>query len=103
MIEPPVVLPPVPKLMDFPATFGLGIGVIFTALLLVIAKHFDPTGGVLTLSIMIVLAFVGAVTFSMFFTIPPDQSTSALIGGLVAAFGAVIAHWIGRPSNGGPK
>jgi hypothetical protein len=38
----------------------------------------------------------------LFFTIPSDEITSGVIGGLVAAFGAVIAHWIGR-SQDGPK
>jgi hypothetical protein len=30
------------------------------------------------------------------FTIPTDEITSGAIGGLVAAFGAVVAYWLSR-------
>lgn len=95
-----VIPPPTPKLLDYPVGVGLGIGIIFTALLLIIIEKFDKTRGVLAISLMIVIGFMSVVTFSIFFTIPSDQTTSAVIGGLVAAFGAVIAHWIGRGGGG---
>lgn len=91
-----VIPPPTPKLMDYPATLGIGIGIIFTTILVFVAGKFDPTGGVLTISIMITLAFTGTVTFCLFFTVPNDEVTSGVVGGLIAAFGAVVAHWIGR-------
>jgi uncharacterized BrkB/YihY/UPF0761 family membrane protein len=94
-----VVLPLTPKLLDYPATIGIGVGIVFITVLLIISSKFDHTGGVLTISLLIVLAFIGVVTFCMFFTIPNDEITSGVIGGLVAAFGAVIAHWIGRDSS----
>jgi hypothetical protein len=90
-------LPPVPKINDYPALMGVGGAVIFTALLLVVAKWFDPTGGTLTISLMVVTAFFGVVAFSLFFNIPADDEvTPAVVGGLVAAFGAVVAFWLGR-------
>jgi uncharacterized BrkB/YihY/UPF0761 family membrane protein len=49
---------------------------------------------------MVVLAFSGVVMFCLFFTVPNDEITSGAIGGLVAAFGAVVAHWLGRPKDG---
>lgn len=91
-----VIPPPTPKLLDYPASVGLVIAVGLTALLLVAAKHFDPTGGTLTISLLVILAFLSLVTYCAFFTIPTDEITSGAIGGLVAAFGAVVAYWLGR-------
>lgn len=88
--------PPVPKLMDYPAAAGLAIAVVLTTILLVVASRFDATGGVLTISLLVILAFLGVVTFCAFFTVPTDEITSGAIGGLVAAFGAVVAFWLGR-------
>lgn len=92
-----VVTPnPLPKLMDYPASIGLAIAVVLTTMLLVIASRFDPTGGSLTISLLVVLGFLGLVIFCALFTIPTDEITSGAIGGLVAAFGAVVAFWLGR-------
>ena len=97
-----VVPPPVPKLMDYPASIGVSIAVILTTVLLVVVSKFDPTGGTLTISILVVLAFLGLVTFCAFFTIPADEITSSAIGGLTAAFGAIIAYWLGVNKKGPP-
>jgi hypothetical protein len=99
MTEPLVVPPPVPKMFDYPGATGIAFLIVFTTGLLWVSGKFDPTGGVLTISLLIVLAMVGAVVFSLFFTIPVDQSTAALIGGLTMAFGAVVTHWFGRPKQ----
>jgi hypothetical protein len=97
-----VVPPPVPKLMDYPASIGVSIAVILTTVLLVVVSKFDPTGGTLTISILVVLAFLGLVTFCACFTIPADEITSSAIGGLTAAFGAIIAYWLGVNKKGPP-
>jgi hypothetical protein len=91
-----VIPPPTPKIMDYPASVGLIIAVVLVTMLLVVVSRFDVTGGTLTISLLVVLAFISLVTFCAFFTIPTDAITDASIGGLVAAFGAVIAHWLGR-------
>jgi hypothetical protein len=96
-----VIPPPTPKLMDYPASIGLVLAVVMTSVLLVVAGKFDPTGGTLTISLLVILAFLGLVTFCAFFTIPTDEITSGAIGGLVAGFGAVISYWLSRPR--GPK
>jgi uncharacterized BrkB/YihY/UPF0761 family membrane protein len=93
--------PPSPKVFDYPATMAILFGVLFTAILLGVAGRFDPTGGALTISILVTLAFIAVVAVCLFYTIPTDQATAAVIGGLVAAFGAVVAHWLGRRE--GPK
>jgi hypothetical protein len=97
MADPLVVTPnPLPKLMDYPASLGLMIVVLLTTILLVVASKFDATGGTLTISLLVVLSFLALVTFCALFTIPTDEITSGAIGGLVAGFGAIVAHWLGR-------
>jgi hypothetical protein len=91
-----VIPPPSPKLLDYPASVGLVIAVALTAALLIVAGRFDATGGTLTISLLVILAFLSLVTYCAFFTIPTDEITSGAIGGLVAAFGAVVAYWLGR-------
>jgi uncharacterized BrkB/YihY/UPF0761 family membrane protein len=91
-----VIPPPTPKLMDYPASVGIAFAILFTTILVVVASKFDPTMGVLTISLLVVVSFLGVATFCMFFTVPNDEITSGVVGGLIAAFGAVIAHWIGR-------
>jgi hypothetical protein len=88
--------PPTPKILDYPASVGLIIAVVLVTILLVVTSRFDPTGGTLTISLLVVLAFISLVTFCAFFTVPSDEITSGAIGGLVAAFGAVVAYWLGR-------
>jgi hypothetical protein len=70
--------------------------------MVVVASKFDHTGGTLTISLLVILSFLGLVTFCAFFTIPTDEITSGAIGGLVAAFGAVVAFWLNRSNGRGP-
>jgi uncharacterized BrkB/YihY/UPF0761 family membrane protein len=94
-----VVVPPVPKIVDYPGSVAIALGVVFTTILVFVASRFDPTAGTLTLSILVVLAFIATVVFCLFFTVPNDEITSAVLGGLVASFGAVVAHWLGRSKS----
>ena len=94
-----VVPPPVPRVMDYPASLGLALAVLFTAILLVAAGRFDPTGGVLTISLVVVLSFMGVVIFCLFFTIPADEITAGVVGGLTAGFGMVMSHWLSARRN----
>jgi uncharacterized BrkB/YihY/UPF0761 family membrane protein len=91
-----VIPPPTPKLLDYPASVGLSIAVALTIILVIVSSKFDPTGGTLTVSILVILAFISLVTFCVYFTVPTDEITSGAIGGLVAAFGAVVAYWLSR-------
>jgi hypothetical protein len=45
---------------------------------------------------MITLGMLGAVGYCLIFTIPTDDITPGVVGGLTAGFGAVVAHWLGR-------
>jgi hypothetical protein len=91
-----VIPPPTPKLFDYPASVGLVIAAGLTIVLVIVAGKFDRTGGTLTVSLLVILAFLGLVTFCAFFTIPTDEITSGAIGGLVAAFGAIVAYWLSK-------
>jgi hypothetical protein len=91
-----VIPPPSPKLLDYPASVGLVIAAALTMFMLIVANKFDPTGGTLTVSLLVILSFLSLVTYCAFFTIPTDEITSGAIGGLVAGFGAVVAYWLGR-------
>jgi hypothetical protein len=88
--------PPIPKIMDYPASIGLIIAVVLVTVLLVVVSRFDATGGTLTISLLVVLSFLGLVTFCAFFTVPTDEITSGAIGALIAAFSAVVVYWLGR-------
>lgn len=88
--------PPIPKLLDYPASAGLAIAVVLTTILLVVTSRFDATGGVLTISLLVILAFLSLVTFCAFFTVPTDEITSGAIGALIAAFAAVVTYWLSR-------
>jgi hypothetical protein len=81
---------------NFPATIIVGSAVILTSLLVVVASRFDPTQGVLTLSILITIGMLGAIAYCLIFTIPADDITPSVVGGLTAGFGAVLAYWFGR-------
>jgi hypothetical protein len=88
--------PAVTTFVSFPIALGVCIAVAQTTILLYIAGRFDPTGGPLTISIMIVLGMLGAVAYCLLFTVPQDDITPSVVGGLTAGFGAVCAYWLGR-------
>jgi uncharacterized RDD family membrane protein YckC len=88
--------PPAIALINYPISIGVALAVALTAVLLIVAGRFDPTQGVLTLSIMITLGMLGATAYCLIFTIPQDDITPGVVGALSAGFGAVVAHWLGR-------
>jgi energy-converting hydrogenase Eha subunit A len=92
-------LPPIPKVIDYPVVVAIIMVVVFTAMLLPIINRFDQTSGTLTISLIVVITVVAIAIFSVFFTIPTDEITSAVVGGLVASFGAIIAYWLGKPKG----
>jgi uncharacterized RDD family membrane protein YckC len=94
------VEPVVPTTLPFPIVASMAVGVVFTVILLVVSGRFDKTNGVLTISIMIVLGMLGATSYCLIFAIPQDDITPGIVGGLTAGFGAVVAHWLGRPHGG---
>jgi hypothetical protein len=92
--------PPAVGLVNYPSTIAIGVTVLFTAAILILAGRFDPTQGPLTISILIVLGMLGATAYCLVFTVPNDDITPGVVGGLTAGFGAVIAYWLGRAGSG---
>lgn len=93
--------PPLVKVLDYPAAIAVAVCVLAVTVLLIVIKRFDPTHGMLAISLIVVVSFVGLGAFSALFTVPQDEITSAVIGGLVAAFGGIIGYWLSR--NGGKE
>jgi len=92
-----VVNPPPPvAIFNYPSAVGVALTVVLTAVILAVAGKFDPTKGPLTISVMIVLGMLGATAYCLVFTIPADDITPGIVGGLTAGFGAVVAYWLGR-------
>ena len=87
---------------NFPASIVVGLTVLLTCVLLVVSGKFDTTGGVLTISLLITIGMLAAITYCLIFTIPPDDITPSVVGGLTAGFGAVVAYWLGRAKEPRP-
>jgi hypothetical protein len=97
--EQVVNAPPQVQLFSYPGAVGAGFAVLFTTVLLIVAGRFDPTKGPLTISILIVLGMLGATAYCLIFTVPNDDITPGVVGGLTAGFGAVVAYWLGRTTS----
>jgi len=95
MVQEPFTWPTVP----FPATVGALAVILVACIILVIAKYFDVTAGLLTISVMIVAAFIVATFASMLYNVPQVPSTEILIGALATSVGAVIAYWMSKGSG----
>ena len=80
-----VIVPP-PKLqyVDFPATVAISAAVLGALALLLFVDRLDPTKGALTVSLLVVLAFIGVLAYSVTVTVPRDETTAAVIGALTA-------------------
>jgi hypothetical protein len=82
--------------LNYPIALGSILAIVLTTAVLYIAGRFDPTGGPLTISILIVLGMLGATAYCLMFAVPQDDITPSIVGGLTAGFGAVVAYWLGR-------
>jgi hypothetical protein len=94
--------PPSVPLTAYPSSIAVAVVVVFTCGLLVVSSKFDPTDGALTISLLITLGMLGSVAYCLIFTIPNDDITPGIVGGLTAGFGAVVAHWLGRTKEPPP-
>ena len=97
-----VIIPPPPfTFVPFPAAFTVTLAVVGAVILLLVTSRFDATKGALTISLLIVLGFIGVMAYSVTVTVPRDETTAAVIGALTAAFGGVITYWLKNRDNGG--
>lgn len=78
-----------------PSWLAVSIGVLLAGIVVLYASRIDTTKGTLTVSVLVMLTFMAALGWAVRYNIPQDPETAALVGGLVAAFGAVVAYWIG--------
>jgi hypothetical protein len=81
---------------------AVAVIVILSLILVLTIGRFDPTQGPLTISIFVVVAFIGAMVTALLFNIPHDEETATLVGGLGTGFGSVITYWLIRGNGGGP-
>jgi hypothetical protein len=95
--------PPITEITNYPIAVGAVIGVVLTSALLFVSSKFDNSGGTLTISLLITVGMLGAVSYCLIFTIPNDDITPGVVGGLTAGFGAVVAHWLGRTKEHSEK
>lgn len=86
----------------YPVAAGIVLGVALTSIMLAFASRFDPTRGTLTISLLIVVGMLATTGYCLIYTIPQDDITPGVVGGLTAGFGAVVAHWLGQRREGPP-
>ena len=89
-----IVPPPRFTYVDYPGAIAIAIAVFGTLLLTMLSGRFDKTGGALTISLLVILAFVGILAYAVTVTVPRDETTAAVIGALTAGFGGVITFWL---------
>lgn len=77
-----------------PATLGTMAALLMAVVVLLASHRFDATGGLLTLSIMIVAAFISVTFTSMLYNIQQTPLTEILIGALSTSVGAIVAFWM---------
>ena len=65
-------------------------------LVLIASRRFDTTGGLLTLSIMIVAAFISVTFTALLYDIKQTPLSEILVGAMATSIGAVIAFWMSR-------
>jgi hypothetical protein len=82
--------------LPYPALITAAGIACLTALVLVASHFFDASGGLLTLSLAIVLAFIAVSLASMIYAVPQTPLTEILIGSLATSMGAIVAFWMSR-------
>jgi peptidoglycan/LPS O-acetylase OafA/YrhL len=66
------------------------------ALILIASRYYDrESKGFLTISILIVFAFITATFASMIYSIQLNPITEILVGALATALGAIVSQWGG--------
>lgn len=87
--------------LPLPALIGAVGTAVLAILIVIVAKKFDSTHGLLTISVMVIMGFITATFASMIYSVPQVPTTEILIGGLSTSVGAVIAYWMSSARRGG--
>lgn len=77
------------------AAFIAAISVaVVTAGIVAVSRKYDHTGGLLTLSCLIVQGFITASFASMIYNVQQNPITEILVGALATSMGAIVAYWM---------
>jgi hypothetical protein len=95
-IQPQFSWPSIP----YPAFIATAGVALVAAILVITAKYFDVTEGLLTVSLVVIIAFVAATFASLLYSVPQTPQMELLIGGLATSLGAIIAYWLGKGRGG---
>lgn len=95
-----IIPPPKFEFVNYPATIAIVAVVLGATALILVSNRFDKTQGALTVSLLIILAFIGVLAYSVTVTVPRDEATAAVIGALTAGFGGVVTYWLKNRSDG---
>jgi len=95
-----IVPPPRFTYVDFPGAVAILATCAGALVLVFLAARFDKTGGALTVSLLVILAFIGILAYAVTVTVPRDETTAAVIGALTAGFGGVITYWLKNRGGG---
>jgi ABC-type methionine transport system permease subunit len=72
---------------------------LITGVMVVVARKWDRSGGLLTVSILIVQGFITASFGAMIYNVRLNPITDILVGALATSMGAIVAHWTGVRST----
>ena len=82
--------------LPYPALITAAGTATLTVMLLVASHYFDHSGGLLTISIILILAFIAVTLASLIYEVPQNPLTEILIGSLSTSVGAIIAFWMSK-------
>lgn len=80
--------------LPFPASVATVIVILMSVLLVVIANRFDNSGGIITVSVLVVAAFISVNFTGILYGVPQTPINEIMIGALATSLGAVIAFWM---------
>lgn len=86
--------------VPFPALITAAGSVFFAAVIVIVARYFDVSGGLFTISAMVIIAFIAATIASMVYNVPQTPTTEILVGALATSVGAIIAFWVSGKRGG---
>ena len=82
--------------LPYPALITAAGTGLLTILVIIGAYYFDRSHGLLTLSVLIIIAFIAVTLASMIYQVPQTPTTEILIGGLVSSVGGIVAYWMSK-------
>ena len=88
-----IVPPPRFQFVDFPATTAVVAVSLGAIALMLLSSRFDNTAGALTISLLIILAFVGVLAYSVTVTVPEGRNYCRCYWCPYCWFRGVVTYW----------